>query len=96
MKRNKKILNANKVRHGRSLARWAAAGMNWGDGPARSALMDEGRRIAANKAACADLYDIVKKTMADIGTHHATQSVVSAAIHALRGDDSWVDSLRES
>ena len=84
MKKGKEVLNARKVRQGRSLARWAAAGMNWADGPARSALMDEGRRIAANKAACAELYEIVKKTMADIGTPWVTQSVVSASIDALR------------
>ena len=92
MKKGKEVLNARKVRQGRSLARWAATGMNWADGPARSALMDEGRRIAADKSACADLYNIVKKTMADTGTHCATQSAVSASIDALalRGDSRGV------
>jgi hypothetical protein len=81
MKRQGKVINAHKVRIGRTLARWAQAGMNWAECPEREALMANGRRIAANPVACVALYEFVYMLMIERGTHVATQSVVTDAVN---------------
>ena len=97
MKNNNNVLNARKVREGRRLARWAAAGMNWGGGAMLAPLMEQGRKIAADKAACQALYERVSQLAQG---EDVTQSMVAKAVHALNGaraalaalaatDDSW-------
>jgi len=54
MKRGNQVLNAAAVKTGRTMARWAASGMNWGDGPHKAAVMAAGRRILAGGAVAAD------------------------------------------
>ena len=83
MKSNNNVLNARKVREGRQLARWAAAGMNWGGGAMLASLMEQGRKIAADKAACQALYEQVSQLAQ--GGEDVTQSMVAKAVHALNG-----------
>lgn len=54
MKRGNQVLNAAAVKTGRVMARWAASGMNWGDGPHKAAVMAAGRRILGGGAVAAD------------------------------------------
>lgn len=54
MKRGKQVVNAAAVKAGRTMARWAASGMNWGDGPHKAAVMAAGRRILSGGAIAAD------------------------------------------
>ena len=54
MKRGNQVLSAAAVKTGRTMARWAARGMNWGDGPHKAAVMAAGRRILAGGAVAAD------------------------------------------
>jgi len=45
MKRSGKVVNAKALRLGRDMAKWAATGMNWGDGPERAALMSKAEAL---------------------------------------------------
>lgn len=54
MKRGKQVVNATAIKTGRMVARWAASGMNWGDGPHKAAVMAAGRRILGGGAIAAD------------------------------------------
>ena len=54
MKRGKQVLNAAAVKTGRSMARWAASGMNWGDGTHKAAVMAAAKRILSGGAVAAD------------------------------------------
>lgn len=54
MKRGNKVVNAAAVKAGRSMARWAASGMNWAEGAHKAAVMAAGRQILAGGAVAAD------------------------------------------
>ena len=54
MKRGNKVVNAEAVKVGRAMARWATTGMNWADGPHKDAVMAAGRRILSGGAIAAD------------------------------------------
>lgn len=54
MKRGNKVVSAAAVKVGRTMARWAAEGMNWGDGAHKAAVMAAGRRILSGGAIAAD------------------------------------------
>ena len=55
MKRGNKVaVNAAAVKTGRNMARWAASGMNWAEGPHKAAVMAAGRQILAGGAVAAD------------------------------------------
>ena len=54
MKRNGMVVSKAAVKAGRGMARWAASGMNWGDGHHKAAVMAAGRAILAGGAVAAD------------------------------------------
>jgi hypothetical protein len=54
MKRNGQVVSKAAVKAGRSMARWAASGMNWGDGPHKAAAMAAGKTIIGRGAAALD------------------------------------------
>lgn len=47
MKRNSKTVNAPAYKAGARMARWAASGMNWADGPHRDEVIAAGRVLLA-------------------------------------------------
>ena len=54
MKRNGQVVSKAAVKTGRAMARWAASGMNWGDGPHKAAVMAAGCAIIGGGAVALD------------------------------------------
>jgi hypothetical protein len=47
MKKNGQVINAPAYKAGARMARWAASGMNWADGPHRDEVIAAGRALLA-------------------------------------------------
>lgn len=95
MKRGNKVLNRLLFRAGKNLARWAATGMNWADGPGKEATKRQARAILASPALCQALAVCHGNLVDDLDQGpHGNQSTVSATLAAMvDGDHGWRISL---